>query len=116
MRSASVVAAIVALTAAVQADLQVDKRGTYETSVPYYNSPPTMSSPAAPSTTHYVTVGGSAGLVYTPEYISANINDVVVFNFGVHNHTLTQSTFAQPCVKSQGGDHLFSLTLAYDSY
>jgi plastocyanin len=102
--AAAVVAAIAALASVAQA---VDKRDTYQTSVPYYNNAPTASSSAAgPSTTHYVTVGGSAGLVYTPEYISANVNDVVVFNFGIHNHTVTQSTFAQPCLKTQGGSRL----------
>jgi hypothetical protein len=50
-----------------------------------------------------VTVGGSAGLVYTPSSINAAIGDMVVFTFMEKNHTLTQSTFPLPCVKMQGG-------------
>ncbi|KAI9674378.1 MAG: hypothetical protein M1829_003780 [Trizodia sp. TS-e1964] len=53
--------------------------------------------------THMVTVGGSAGLVYTPETISAAVGDVVVFTFMASNHTVTQSSFGAPCVKMEGG-------------
>ena len=45
-------------------------------------------------------MGGSAGLVYTPNSINANVNDVVMFNFMAKNHTVTQSNFALPCVKA----------------
>jgi hypothetical protein len=50
-----------------------------------------------------VTVGGSAGLVYTPNTIQAAIGDMVIFTFMSLNHTVTQSAFAAPCVKLSGG-------------
>ncbi|MCJ1481616.1 hypothetical protein MMC06_001775 [Schaereria dolodes] len=64
-----------------------------------YMAPP----PMAPGKTWNVTVGGSAGLVYTPSTIEAAVGDIVVFTFLAKNHTLTQSTFPLPCVKMGGG-------------
>jgi len=53
--------------------------------------------------THSVTVGGSAGLVYTPNTIEAAIGDMVIFTFESNNHTATQSAFTTPCEKLAGG-------------
>lgn len=50
-----------------------------------------------------VTVGGSAGLVYTPAEVQAAVGDMVVFNFQSMNHSLTQSTFDLPCDPMEGG-------------
>jgi plastocyanin len=50
-----------------------------------------------------VTVGGTAGLVYSPSTINAEIGDIVQFNFMSKNHTVTQSTFPVPCKKMDGG-------------
>jgi plastocyanin len=50
-----------------------------------------------------VTVGGDAGLVYSPPTLNANVGDMVEFTFMSMNHTVTQSTFPLPCVKMQGG-------------
>jgi plastocyanin len=50
-----------------------------------------------------VTVGGSAGLVYVPDTINAAVGDSVVFVFNSQNHTVTQSAFAEPCIKLAGG-------------
>jgi len=47
-----------------------------------------------------VTVGGSAGLVYTPEFVTAQPGDTIFFTFQQKNHTVTQSTFANPCQAS----------------
>jgi|SRR5277367_3318436 len=107
---------------------QVKERGVYTVSYtdaygaapsPYADNQPTYNSPPPPpsspcttgmaaANTQYVMVGGSAGLVYTPEYVNANIGDVIVFQFGTKNHTLTQSTFPQPCIKMDGGTNSFS--------
>lgn len=46
---------------------------------------------------HQIVVGGAAGLVYTPNSITANIGDTVTFVFQTKNHTVTQSAFATPC-------------------
>ncbi len=58
---------------------------------------------AAPAATHTVVVGGKAGLVFTPDSLSAAIGDSVLFVFHSQNHTLTQSTFDQPCKKMEAG-------------
>lgn len=91
---------------------QLKERGVYTVAYsPTYNSPPAPASSCASAmpagNTQYVMVGGSAGLVYTPEYITANIGDVVIFQFGTKNHTLTQSTFPLPCVKMDAGTDSF---------
>lgn len=72
-----------------------------------------MSLAAAPSgvQTHTVVVGGlkpvATGMApvlgYFPEAITANVGDVVLFKFYQKNHTVTQSTFADPCKKLDGG-------------
>jgi len=53
--------------------------------------------------THSVTVGGAAGLVYTPNTINAAVGDMVIFTFESNNHTATQSAFTTPCEKLTGG-------------
>jgi plastocyanin len=50
-----------------------------------------------------VTVGGSAGFVYTPDTIEAAVGDMVIFTFESQNHTATQSAFTTPCEKLEGG-------------
>lgn len=63
-----------------------------------------LGEPAMPpGKTHQVTVGGSAGLVYTPDSLVAEPGDMVQFNFLSKNHTVTQSAFAKPCVKLADG-------------
>jgi plastocyanin len=42
-------------------------------------------------------------LSYFPESITAAQGDVVKFVFMQKNHTVTQSTFADPCKKMEGG-------------
>ncbi|KAJ8118668.1 hypothetical protein OPT61_g400 [Boeremia exigua] len=61
--------------------------------------------------THTVVVGGltpvetgmAPVLGYRPESITANVGDVVEFQFMQKNHTATQSTFAEPCKAMEGG-------------
>jgi hypothetical protein len=72
-------------------------------------APTTALSAAVPCRTQYVVVGGTAGLTYTPEFIFAEIGEVVIFHFGTKNHTFTQSTFAEPCVSMSSGTHIPSL-------
>ncbi|KAI0163047.1 hypothetical protein BJ166DRAFT_283887 [Pestalotiopsis sp. NC0098] len=58
---------------------------------------------AGAGTTHTVTVGGAAGLVFTPAEVKAAVGDSVVFTFESNNHTATQSSFATPCDPLAGG-------------
>jgi len=61
------------------------------------------AAPPGAAATHSVTVGGSAGLVYTPDTIEAAIGDMVIFTFLEQNHTATQSAFTTPCEALAGG-------------
>jgi len=51
-----------------------------------------------------IQVGSANGtLAFSPEAISANPGDQVVFTFQQKNHTATQSSFANPCGQMPGG-------------
>jgi plastocyanin len=50
-----------------------------------------------------VATGMAPVLGYNPESIKAAQGDTVVFVFMQKNHTATQSTFAEPCKKKEGG-------------
>jgi len=52
---------------------------------------------------HKVIVGGSSGLVFDPPHLDAAPRDVVQFEFHQKNHSVVQSTFADPCRKMDGG-------------
>lgn len=68
-----------------------------------YAFAPFLAALAASQAVHDVTVGGAAGLVYTPESITAAMGDTVKFTFLQTNHTATQSSFDTPCVAAEGG-------------
>ncbi|TVY89662.1 putative GPI-anchored cupredoxin [Lachnellula willkommii] len=57
---------------------------------------------AASAATIKVSVGQN-GLTYTPNDITANVGDSVEFDFFPKNHTVTQSSFADPCHPLAGG-------------
>ncbi|EAU86447.1 hypothetical protein CC1G_05441 [Coprinopsis cinerea okayama7 len=58
--------------------------------------------------TFTVLVGKDNGLTYDPPTVNAKVGDVISFQFLSKNHTVTQSTFASPCVpKDQGVDSGF---------
>ncbi|KAF7359282.1 hypothetical protein MSAN_01270600 [Mycena sanguinolenta] len=55
------------------------------------------ASTSSVSTDHVIIVGGTAGNVYTPSNITAQPGDTVTFQFHTKNHTVTQSSFPDPC-------------------
>ncbi|EEB92405.1 hypothetical protein MPER_09091, partial [Moniliophthora perniciosa FA553] len=55
------------------------------------------SLPAVLAANYDVTVAPGGELVFSPEYVQAAIGDTVTFTFNPKNHTVTQSTFDQPC-------------------
>jgi plastocyanin len=60
-------------------------------------------SPTAPApSTMTILVGGTGRLSYTPEFVNADVGTVLEFQFDVVNHTVTQSSFNEPCVHSNG--------------
>ncbi|EJU01751.1 hypothetical protein DACRYDRAFT_22165 [Dacryopinax primogenitus] len=60
---------------------------------------PTAGASSGSPTDHRVIVGGTNGLVYTPNTVVANPGDTVTFEYHAANHTATQSSFADPCRK-----------------
>jgi len=50
-----------------------------------------------------VVVGGTGVIAYTPNVVTANVGDTIIFTFKQKNHTVTQSSFAQPCSPLAGG-------------
>ncbi|KAF5378069.1 hypothetical protein D9615_007498 [Tricholomella constricta] len=59
--------------------------------------------PATLAATHDVSVGAGGKLVFDPEFVTAHVGDIVNFVFHPKNHTVTQSSFDQPCVPLHGG-------------
>ncbi|KFX85712.1 hypothetical protein V490_09464 [Pseudogymnoascus sp. VKM F-3557] len=57
----------------------------------------TASGSIAAIATHTVAVG-AAGLVYTPNTILANVNDVVEFRFYPQNHSVARAEYRHPCI------------------
>ncbi|KAF8872475.1 hypothetical protein BD779DRAFT_1572842, partial [Infundibulicybe gibba] len=48
-----------------------------------------------------VAVGPGQGLTFSPNTISgANVGDIIIFQFQFKNHSVTQSTFRNPCQQS----------------
>jgi plastocyanin len=58
---------------------------------------PAASSSPPLSNNHQVVVGGPGKLLFTPSNITAKAGDTITFQFQQKNHTVTQSTFANPC-------------------
>lgn len=44
-----------------------------------------------------VTVGGDAGLVFTPPSVHPQVGDTITFHFGMKNHSVTEGSFDYPC-------------------
>jgi len=55
---------------------------------------------AAQSANHMIMVGLNGTKTYTPANITAAVGDTVTFVFMAGNHTVTQSSFAEPCVQA----------------
>jgi len=58
-------------------------------------------APTTPPTNHVIQVGvdatGAPATAFTPSNITAAAGDMVTFEFVAGNHTVSQSTFADPC-------------------
>ncbi|KAJ2903393.1 hypothetical protein MKZ38_009970 [Zalerion maritima] len=59
-----------------------------------------MGAVASAQTVHVVSVGstGDAPLTFSPNNVDAAEGDMIQFQFRTGNHTVTQSTFDQPCM------------------
>ncbi|KAL0947356.1 hypothetical protein HGRIS_013473 [Hohenbuehelia grisea] len=61
----------------------------------YDGTPP--PTPAAQPQDHKIIVGPDGQFVFSPARVEAAIGDTVTFEFRQKNHTVTQSSFMQPC-------------------
>jgi plastocyanin len=65
---------------------------------------PTGLSPSPSNTSsskiHMVSVGGVGKFTFEPDQVNASIGDTIVFDFLALNHSLTQSSFSHPCVRT----------------
>jgi len=63
-------------------------------------SAPTSTPTTVPAGGRNIAVSvGQTGLTYTPSNITASVGDKVTFTFAKGNHTITQSSFNDPCRK-----------------
>lgn len=56
------------------------------------------ASSSSDVTVHVVEVGANSTLTFSPDELTVTPGDMVQFQFYPKNHTVTQSTFANPCV------------------
>jgi len=73
-------------------------------SAPAPANPSDTNVPAGASTTGggtviKVVVGGNSQLAFDPQHVQAQPGDTILFEFQSKNHTVTQSTFGDPCLK-----------------
>ncbi|KAH8827320.1 hypothetical protein DL96DRAFT_1244798 [Flagelloscypha sp. PMI_526] len=78
---------------------QDDKSGNYQSD---YNNDYKNDGGYQQPTEHYITVG-KGGNKFDPPSITANLGDVVKFQFFPKNHTVTQSPFNTPCTAQSWG-------------
>ena len=87
-----------------------------KTDQPTYTPPPppppqsttsrttSTSTSTAAKQTHNVQVGALGELIYGPNQLNASVGDIIRFNFLERNHSVTQSSFANPCTYNGGFD------------
>ena len=81
------------------AAFQAAAMGNTTTNSSSTTTPTTTGSSTPPSSTsqdHRVIVGGTT-LTFSPSNITAQPGDTITFEFHQKNHTVTQSSFANPC-------------------
>jgi plastocyanin len=66
-----------------------------------YGSAPGSAAPTPnpEPVVHVVIVGENGGLTYNPPSVQAAPRDIISFQFKSKNHTITQSSFDNPCRK-----------------
>lgn len=65
----------------------------------YPNSPGPTPLSSSGNTIEVIVGGPNGNLSFTPSRVSASPRDTIKFIFQVKNHTVTQSSFAAPCVR-----------------
>ncbi|KFY15531.1 hypothetical protein V492_01929 [Pseudogymnoascus sp. VKM F-4246] len=63
---------------------------------------------------HVVWVSGKTNtLTFSPNNLQAEVGDMVQFQFGVGNHTVTQSTFDAPCLPMGAGSNTTAISTGF---
>ncbi|KUJ08953.1 Cupredoxin [Mollisia scopiformis] len=78
------------------------------------SSPASVSTTSSGATVHVIKVGDGA-LAFSPNNITAAVNDIVEFHFYPAKHSVAQSTFADPCVPLTNGTSFFSGSMSTTS-
>jgi plastocyanin len=89
--------------------ITLDSTSIWTTTYSSYANAPAATPNSAEGSVIKVTVGAD-GLTFDPPRVSANPRDVIMFEFHAKNHTVTQSSFADPCRKLTD-----NTTTAFDS-
>lgn len=81
----------------VTAEITLDSSSIWTTVYTSFADSPAPTPVSPEGAVHTVVVGGTGKLFFTPDHITANPRDTVVFQFQQKNHSVTQSSFADPC-------------------
>jgi hypothetical protein len=76
---------------------------TYTPILPPLPPTTTVPPPAETGKIHPVIVGADGQLIYKDNTVIAQIGDIIRFDFNSTNHTVTQSSFLEPCKPLAGG-------------
>ncbi|KAJ6527756.1 hypothetical protein B0H19DRAFT_1214657 [Mycena capillaripes] len=83
--------------AAFQANAEADIPASTATAVDTASKATAAPAKASSGSEILVQVGADNSLTFSPSNISANVGDTVTFQFLSKNHSVTQTTFAEPC-------------------
>jgi plastocyanin len=81
----------------VTAAITLDGSSIWTTVYTSFVNSPAATPVAADGAVHTVVVGGTGKLFFTPDHIVAAPRDQIVFQFQQKNHSVVQSSFADPC-------------------
>jgi plastocyanin len=81
----------------VTAEITLDSTSVWTTVYTSFVNSPAATPVAAEGAVHTVVVGGTGKLFFDPDHIVAAPRDQVVFQFQQKNHSVVQSSFADPC-------------------
>ncbi|KAJ6604784.1 hypothetical protein DFH09DRAFT_1257485 [Mycena vulgaris] len=81
----------------VTAAITLDSTSVWTTVYTSFVNSPAATPVAAEGAVHTVVVGGTGKLFFDPDHIIAAPRDTVVFQFQQKNHSVIQSSFADPC-------------------
>ncbi|KAJ6519957.1 Cupredoxin [Mycena sanguinolenta] len=88
----------------VTAEITLDSTSVWTTVYTSFVNSPAATPVAADGAVHTVVVGGTNKLFFEPSEVTANPRDQIVFQFQQKNHSVVQSSFADPCRPLNAGN------------